>query len=91
MPVGTRLLDAIEEAIASTPWYLPRAPVLQLVGRREILGQYGAGQGAVFPGEKYETAEPVTHPDILFSFTRSQCKRMVKQLRREAKLALRQQ
>lgn len=90
MPIGTKLLDAIEEAIATTPWYIPNAPVLQLTGRREILGEYGTRwHGKPLDGEEWATAEPVTHPDQTFSFTRHQCKKMLKTLRRESKRAVR--
>lgn len=89
MPIAPGLLDAINEAIDSTPWYIPNAPVLYVTGRREIVGFYGKrvkGDAAKpIAGEDWLDVVPVTHPEQTYSFTRSQCKRIRNALRAEAR------
>lgn len=84
MPTGlNEMLEALDQAINDSPWWLPSAPALQLVGRREVLGQYGT----LWHGEPINGADvsPVSHPDTTFSFTRAQCIRMRKVIRKAAR------
>lgn len=90
MPVSKAMLDKIDEAIASTPWYIPSAPVLYLTGRREVAGIYGtrvngAGDQPVRSEmPDWGLVEPTTHPGETFVWTRREAKRMRKALRQEA-------
>jgi hypothetical protein len=85
--IGTALLDGVEAAIKTSPWWIPNAPVLQIEGRREILGQYGTRwHGPTVEGDEHAPmVEPATHPGQTFSFTRRQCKAMRATLRAQAK------
>lgn len=87
MLIAPALLDGIETAIKTNPWWIPNAPVLQVEGRREILGQYGTRwRGPTVDGDEHAPAvEPATHAGQTFSFTRRQCKAMRSELRRRAK------
>lgn len=87
--IGTSLLDGIEAAIKTSPWWLPNSPVLVVEGRREILGAYGQrwyGDKNVEGDEIPAIApEQATNPGLAFSFTRRQCKAMRATLREQAK------
>lgn len=85
--LGTALLDTVEAAIKTSPWWLPYAPVLVLEGRREFLGVYGTRYhgDTNFEGDVIDVVEPATHPGLAFSFNRHQCVLMRKTLRAQAK------
>lgn len=93
MPVGiNEMLESLNAAIRDTSWLVPEAPALQLRGRREVLGEYGVlVAGAAAPDDlEVAAAAPVTHPRQTFSFTRAQCKRMRKTIRKAARADLKQ-
>jgi hypothetical protein len=61
------MLEAVEDAIADTPWWLPSAPALTLTYR------VACGERGTLVNE-YEVNFRDAPPE--YSFTRSQCKRM---------------
>lgn len=90
------LLEALNQAIADTPWWLPNAPALELVGRREVLGQLGnmkdPGELGVIGGPGLGTTGDPDAPiegRRIYVFTRSQCKKMRKVIRAAAEDATR--
>jgi hypothetical protein len=85
--IGTSLLDGIEAAIKTSPWWLPHNPVLVIEGRREVLGTYGTRYhgDTNLDGDEIPRVEPATNPGLAFSFTRRQCKAMRATLRAQAK------
>lgn len=87
MFAGPAMLEAVDAAIKSSPWWLPGSPVLHIEGRRELFGQYGTRwKDDVDPnGDIPPLAKPVTHPGQVFAFTRHQCKAMRRAIRAEAK------
>jgi hypothetical protein len=65
------LLEVLDNAIGDVPWFLPTAPALDLT-QRVVCGERGR-----IVNERevdFEGAAPI------FSFTRSQCKRMRKHI-----------
>lgn len=87
MPVSvSEMLETLDAAIHDTPWWLPWAPALELVGRREVLGQYGTPVHTNHrdtvndPMDMTPLATPVTHAGVVYSFNRRQCKAMRKKI-----------
>lgn len=87
MIIGSALLDSIEAAIKTSPWWLPNAHVLVLEGRREFLGVYGTRYhgNTNLEGDEIPLVDPVVNPGLAYSFTRRQCKAMRTNLRKQAK------
>lgn len=89
MPIGiNEMLEALNTAIASTSWWTPGASALQLTGRREVLGEYGLGVDRAQVDETAMpavAAGPATHEGRTYSFTRAQCKRMRRTIRKAAR------
>jgi hypothetical protein len=77
------MLEALNQAIKETPWWLPNTPALELVGKREVLGQLGdrvdSGDLGIVENALDDTGRPT------YSFTRSQCKQMRKTSRKAAR------
>lgn len=93
MFVSPAFLDALDEAINTSPWYLPGAPVFVAMGRREVLGQYGSpwnGSPTEHLGQPVGELTPPTHAGFAYSWTRRQCKKMRREARRQAELIISQ-
>jgi hypothetical protein len=77
MPIATNeMLDAVDQAIKDSPWWIPGAPVLDLTGSRVVLGQAGKRVNE----RDLDPDDPWT-----YSFTRHQCKKMRRTIRRAAR------
>jgi hypothetical protein len=89
MIASPAFLDALDEAINSSPWWLPNAPVFVAMNRRELLGQYGRpwnGAPTEHLGQPVAELIPATHTGFTYAWTRRQCKKMRSRLRQQAEL-----